>query len=194
MTPSPSNNLDWVYYNLKSTFRLETYLSELHRGPQRTTLVRFRLGQHWLYTRIGRFGPHRVLYDCRWCQYCALSAQCLVVDSEEHAIFHCPLHDNIRQQQPWAQHQDCCDLQAFMRLPSLQQARFLHACYECHLGLRCSPLCKGRDGGGVAYAGLGFVSTSQRVAPNLCLDSLRCTIICLYSLQIAHAHDLMVKV
>ena len=135
MTPSPSNNLDRVYYSFKTTFEMEPYLSELHRGPQLTTLVRFRLGQHWLYTRIGRFGPQRVPYDSRWCQYCALSAQRLVVDSEEHAIFHCPLYADIRQQQPWAQHQDCCNLQAFMRLPSLQQARFLHACYECHLGM-----------------------------------------------------------
>ena len=119
---------------------MEPYLSELHRGPQRTTLVRFRLGQHWLYTRIGCFGPHRMLYDSRWCQICALSAQCLVVDSEEHAIFHCPLYDGIRHQQPRAQHQGCCDLQAFMRLSSLQQARFLHACYECHLGTTWSPV------------------------------------------------------
>ena len=123
------------YYSFKFTFQMGPYLSELHRGTQRTTLVRFRLGQHWLYTRIGRFGPHLVPYDSKWCQYCAVSAQRLVVDSEEHAIFHRPLYDDIRQQQPWAQHQNCCDLQAFMRLPSLQQARFLHACYECHLGL-----------------------------------------------------------
>ena len=38
MTPSPSNNLDRVYYSFKTTFQMEPYLSELHRGPQRTTL------------------------------------------------------------------------------------------------------------------------------------------------------------
>ena len=69
LTPSPSNNLDRVYLSFRTTFQMEPYLSELHRGPQRTTLVRFRLGQHWLYTRIGRFGPRRVPYDSRWCQY-----------------------------------------------------------------------------------------------------------------------------
>ena len=129
LTPSPSNNLDRGYYHfLKTTFQMEPSLSELHRGPQRTTLVRFRLGQHWLYTRIGRFGPHRVPYDSRWCQYCALSAQRLVVDSEEHAAFHCPLYNDIRQQQPWVQHQDCCDLQAFMRFLALIATSTLSAC------------------------------------------------------------------
>ena len=37
MTPTPSNNLDWVHYSFKTAFRMEPYLSELHRGPQRTT-------------------------------------------------------------------------------------------------------------------------------------------------------------
>ena len=28
------------------------YLTQLHRGPLRTTLARFRLGQHWLQTGL----------------------------------------------------------------------------------------------------------------------------------------------
>ena len=89
----------------------------------RTTLARFRLGQHWLQIRLGRFGPHRVPYESRWCQHCASFNQHKAVDSEEHALFECPLYHDLRQQQPRAQQQPC-SLPAFMALPPLQQASF----------------------------------------------------------------------
>ena len=117
--PTLDNNLDRVYYSFKTDFRMEPYLTQLHLGPLRTTLARFRLGQHWLLTRLGRFGPHREPYESRWCQHCALVNQHKAVDSEEHALFECPLHHDLWQQQPWAQQQPC-NLQAFMALPPLQ--------------------------------------------------------------------------
>ena len=69
---------------------MELYLTQLHRGPLRTTLARFRLGQHWLQNRLGRFGPHRVPYESRWCQHCASVNQHRAVDSEEHALLSAP--------------------------------------------------------------------------------------------------------
>ena len=57
----------------------------------------------------------------------------MMVDSEEHALFDCPLYHDLRQQQPWAQQQPC-NLQTFMALPRLPQASFLQACYDWHLG------------------------------------------------------------
>ena len=107
MTPTLDDNLDRVYYSFKTDFRMEPYLTQLHRGPLRTTLARFRLGQHWLQTRLGRFGPHRVPYESRWCRHCASVNQHKAVDSEEHALFECPLYHDIWQQQPWAQQQPC---------------------------------------------------------------------------------------
>ena len=124
---------------------MEPYLTQLHRGPLRTTLARFRLGQHWLQTRLGRFGPHRVPYESRWCRHCASVNQHKAVDSEEHALLKCPLYHDLRQQQPWAQQQPC-SLQAFMALPPLQQASFLQACCDRHLG-KVQTLCKGSDSG-----------------------------------------------
>ena len=90
MTPTLGNNLDRVYYSFKPEFGMEAYLTQLHRGPLRTTLARFRLGHHWLQTRLGRFGPHWVPCESRWCQHCALVNQQMVVDSEEHALFDSP--------------------------------------------------------------------------------------------------------
>ena len=133
MTPTLDNNLDRVYYSYKTDFRMEPYLTQRHRGPLRTALARFRLGQHWLQTQLGRFGPHRVPYESRWCQHCASVNPHEAVDSEEHALFECPLYRNLWQQQPWAQQQPC-SLQAFMALPPLQQASLLQACYNWHLG------------------------------------------------------------
>ena len=91
--------------------------------PSRTDLARLRAGQHWLQTRIGRFGPHRVPYESRWCHPCALLNQHLVVESQEHASFECLLSRNLRQQQPWAQKQPC-KLQTYTGLPPMWQARF----------------------------------------------------------------------
>ena len=139
MTPTLDNNLDRVYYSFKTDFRMEPYLTQLHRGPLRTTLARFRLGQHWLQTRLGRFGPHWVPYESRWCRHCASVDQHKAVDSEEHALFECPLYHDLRHQQPWAQQQPC-SLQAFMALPPLQQASFLQACYDRHLGKVQTPV------------------------------------------------------
>ena len=133
MTPKADSNLDRIYYSIKNDFQMEPYLGTLHQGPLRTTLARLRLGQHWLHTRLGRYGPIRVPYENRWCQQCA-SMQRMVVDSEEHAIFECPLYQSIRQQQPWMHSGSICNLQGFMGLPPLQQARFIQACYEQHLG------------------------------------------------------------
>ena len=50
MTPTLDNNLDRVYYSFKTDFKMELYLTQLHRSPLRTTLARFRLEQHWLQT------------------------------------------------------------------------------------------------------------------------------------------------
>ena len=111
---------------------MEPFLYELYRGPLRTTLARFRLGLHWLHTRQGRF--QQVSYENRWCPHCSASSQGLVVDSEEHALFHCPLYADIRQAQPWADSGACSTLASFMGLPPLQQARFVQACYERYLG------------------------------------------------------------
>ena len=44
MIPTLDNNLTRVYYSFKTDFRTEPYLTQLHRGPLRTTLARFRLG------------------------------------------------------------------------------------------------------------------------------------------------------
>ena len=132
MTPTLDNNLDRVYYSFKTDFRMEPCLTQLHRGPLRTTLARFRLRQHWLQPRLGRFGPHRVPYESRWCQHCASVNRHKAVDSEEHALFEWTLYHDLRRHQPWAQQQPC-SLQAFMALPPLQQASFLQAC-DRHLG------------------------------------------------------------
>ena len=72
----------------------------------------------------------------------------------------CPLYQGIQQQQPgmywdaWVY----VYLQGPMGLPLLQQARFNLACYEQHLGQGSTPV-QGQNGGGVAYACLGLVST-----------------------------------
>ena len=90
MPPTLDNHLDRVHYRtVKIGFRIEPYPKQLHRGPLRTSLARFRLGQHWLQTQLGRFGPHQVPYESRWCQHCASVYQHRVVDSENYALFEC---------------------------------------------------------------------------------------------------------
>ena len=84
--------------------------------------------------------------------------QRMVGDSEEHAICECPLHQGIRQQQPWMHSGSSCNSQEFMGLPPLQQARCIQACYEQLLGQDKTPV-QGQNGGGVAYACLGLGST-----------------------------------
>ena len=133
MTPNPDSNLDRIYHSIKADFQMEPYLATLHQAPLRTTSARFRLGQHWLHSRLGRCGPDKMPYEDRWCHHCA-SMQHMVVDLEEHAIFEGPLYQGIRQQQPWMLSVSICRLQGFMGLPPLQQARFIQACYEQHLG------------------------------------------------------------
>ena len=104
MTLTLDNIVDRVYYSFKTEFGMKAYLTQLRRGPLRTTLACFRLGQRWLQTRLGRFGPHRVPYESRWCQHCASVNEHMVVKSEEHALVECPLYHDLLQQQPWAQH------------------------------------------------------------------------------------------
>ena len=132
MTPNPDNNMDGIYYSFMDGLRMEPSLYELYRGHLRTTLARFGLNLHWLHIRQLRF--QQVPYENRWCPCCSASSQRLVVDSEEHALFHCPLYADIRQAQPWADSGACSTLVSFMGLAPLQQARFVHACYERYLG------------------------------------------------------------
>ena len=123
MTPTLDNDLDRVYYSFKTDFRMEPYLTQLHRGPLRITLARFRLGQHWLQTRLGRFGPHRVPYESRWCQHCAVVNQHKAVDSEEHALFECPstmifgYNSHAACKLSWRCHH--CSKQAFFKLATI---------------------------------------------------------------------------
>ena len=158
VTPTLDNNLDRVYYSFKTDFRMEPYLTQLHRGPLRTTLARFRLGQHWLQTRLGRFGPHRVPYESRWCQHCASVNQHKAVDSEEHAWFECP-------PLPWSSATTAMGPTTTMQLAGFHGAATT-AASKLSSSLLRSALRKGLDpcaravtAALVAYACSGFAST-----------------------------------
>ena len=144
---------------------MEAYLATLHQGPLRTTLARLRLGQHWLHTRLGRYGPNRVPYENRWCQHCAM--QHMVVDLEEHAIFECLLYQGIRQQQPWMLSGSVCNLQGFMGLPPLQQALFKFKLARNSIQDRDRPLCKGRTAAGSHTPARGLSAHEEIAKCNL---------------------------
>ena len=58
MTPDPASHLDLAFYSHKRSFGMEEYLHSLGNKKLRCTLARFRLGQHWLRVRSGRFHQH----------------------------------------------------------------------------------------------------------------------------------------
>ena len=139
LTPAqPASHMDLVYYSHKSSFCMEPYLLSVSNQKLRCALARFRLGQHWLQTRWGRFGPNHIPYDQRFCPHCAHAAENAerVVDSEHHFLFSCPKYADIRQQPQFAAIAQLASptLTDFLSLPPLLIARYLNACHMRHLG------------------------------------------------------------
>ena len=89
MAPGGSS-LQQTYYQIKTEFKCEPYITQAKNHHLRRQLALFRTGSHWLKVRHGRF--EGLPYDDRVCPSC-----CTQVDNEWHALFVCPVYDQHRE-------------------------------------------------------------------------------------------------
>ena len=87
------------YSKAKSDFKLEEYLN-CTIFKYRSALTRLRISAHSLEIERGRYGntasSDPVTRDHRFCRYCTEVHNLKVVESEEHALYKCPLYHNFR--------------------------------------------------------------------------------------------------
>ena len=89
MQPDPDSNIQRTYYSIKQHHRMEPYIYEAKNAHMRKIVARFRCGLHWLQINVGR---HRhIERQERFCLSCKHA-----IDDEMHALFSCPVYDNLR--------------------------------------------------------------------------------------------------
>ena len=75
-----------LYKQLKGTFRIEPYITNITNRNQRAWLSRYRTSAHHLRIETGRYSTPPTPISERICLYCESG----VCDNEKHAILDCP--------------------------------------------------------------------------------------------------------
>ena len=101
------------------------YLSIVKNRHFRNILTRFRSGYHWLEICQGCYS--KTPRDMRYCPNCTG-----VIEDEHHALFDCPMYDDLREQFNDLFHDDCRTLVKLFSFDqdSTRLARFLTLCGE----------------------------------------------------------------
>lgn len=80
------------FEDVKQGYSFEAYLDQVTHSPCMYTLVKFRLGAHYLAIETGAWqGKPRVE---RYCTFCATGE----IEDEVHLIYNCPAYDDLRSQ------------------------------------------------------------------------------------------------
>lgn len=80
----------------KIKFEKEAYLSGIKDSSHRASITRLRISSHNLYIERGRYETPLVPREARWCVYCYMKYGHKTVESEVHALLHCPLYDSVK--------------------------------------------------------------------------------------------------
>ena len=80
------------YKTLKGSFGFENYLSVINDDKQRNALTRLRISAHNLHIERGRYARPPLPRDNRFCLYCKITQNQLVVEDELHVLNDCPLY------------------------------------------------------------------------------------------------------
>ena len=91
-----SSKLEY-YSKVKKDFKIEEYLN-CTIFKYRAALTRLRISAHTLEIECGRYGSssNSLPRDLRLCRYCKEVQNIETVESEEHALFECPLYSKFR--------------------------------------------------------------------------------------------------
>ena len=91
-----------LYRKIKSHFRFEPYLSNIHMFKYRRSITALRISSHHLEVEVGRYvqkkrGKKEVQIERnkRYCMLCLENNKCLLGD-EVHAMFVCPTFELSR--------------------------------------------------------------------------------------------------
>jgi len=119
------SSMGLYYRTFKKKHVYSPYLSTVKNRHLRNLLTRFRSGYHWLEICQGRYS--KTPRDMRCCPNCIG-----VIEDEHHALFDCPMYDDLRGKFSDLFHDDCRTL---VKLFSFDQdytklARFLTLCRE----------------------------------------------------------------
>jgi hypothetical protein len=119
------SSMGLYYRTFKKKHVYSPYLSTVKNRHFRNLLTRFRSGYHWLEICQGRYS--KTPRDMRCCPNCTG-----VIEDEHHALFDCPMYDDLRGKFSDLFHDDCRTL---VKLFSFDQdytklARFLTLCRD----------------------------------------------------------------
>ena len=87
-----------LYRKIKSHFRFEPYLNNVHKLKYRRSITALRISSHYLEVEIGRYvnkKEDQIERDKRYCMLCLEDNICLLGD-EIHAMFVCPKFESYR--------------------------------------------------------------------------------------------------
>ena len=83
------------YHNCKTDFSKKTYLSDINNFDERAALTQIRISAHDLKIETGRYSNQP--RENRICQWCELSMNKIVVETEKHFILECDLYTEFRR-------------------------------------------------------------------------------------------------
>ena len=102
----------------KNELTSEPYLTQLMPRRMRTSLAKFRIGNHDLAIEVGRH--HNIIATERYCKLC-LSIQKMTVEDEYHVLMECQFYDELRNKYPCLQ-KSLKNLYAFTSIMSSTQS------------------------------------------------------------------------
>jgi hypothetical protein len=119
------SSMGLYYKTFKKKHVYSPYLSMVKNRHFRNILTRFRSGYHWLEICQGRYS--KTPRDMRCCKICAG-----VIEDEQHALFDCPLYDDLREKFSGLFRDDCRTLVQLFRVDQDYNilAKFLTLCRE----------------------------------------------------------------
>ena len=101
-------------------------------SPALFSLIKFRLGAHWLRVETDRWLASKPPRDRRICQHCHMQA----VEDEQHFLFDCPLYKTIREQYAFLFGQDQGSIRLFLERNADQMssfAQYIHLCFQARM-------------------------------------------------------------
>ena len=90
---SKQNTRNLVFYNtFKNEFKPEGYLDQIKHISARKQFAKFRISNHQLQIKTGRYRTDKIFNANRICQLCNLNE----TEDENHLLFHCHCFNSIR--------------------------------------------------------------------------------------------------
>ena len=127
--PSTCTKVQYFIDNMHfDSDKLAPYL-QARPSPDLFSLVKFRLGAHWLRVETDRWLPSKPPRDKRVCQHCHMDT----VEDEQHFLFDCSLYRHIRDQHAFLFGTDQGSIRLFLERNADQMtsvAHYIHLCFK----------------------------------------------------------------